>query len=254
MSISDLATLELLAPGDTLPPAGMLIYAIGDIHGCIRLLDGLLTSIARDAEDIDAEKRMLVFVGDYVDRGPDSAGVIERISSGLPAQFDTICLQGNHEAMMLDFLENPDRFDLWDFNGAEATLASYGMNPESFAADAAGIAACRAAFLEAMPDHHMRFFKSLNLSATLGDYFFAHAGVMPGVPLDRQRPRDLMWVRHDFLDASDDFGKLVVHGHTPVKEPQVRANRIGIDTGAWKYGRLTALRLHQASRAFLTME
>lgn len=254
MSITDSAILQVLEPGETRPPAGMLVYAIGDVHGCIGLLNNLLDSIARDAKEFDAERRMLVFVGDYIDRGPNSAAVVERISTDLPLEFDSICLQGNHEAMMLNFLDHPDNFDLWDRNGAEATLASYGMDPRAYASDLVGMAQCRAALLEAIPAWHMRFFKTLNLSATLGDYFFAHAGVLPGTPLDRQRPSDLMWVRHDFLDAYEDFGKLVVHGHTPMKEPEVRSNRISIDTGVWKYGRLTALRLHQTSRAFLTVE
>lgn len=233
-------------------PAGTLVYAIGDVHGCPGLLDKLLARIAADAEGFGAERRVLVFVGDYVDRGPDSAGVIERVAAGLPAGFEAICLKGNHEDLMLDFLARADSqaLALWLYNGGDATLASYGVKA-AFPAGPGEAAACRDALLAALPEHHRTFLDRLRLSATLGDYFFAHAGVMPGVPLDQQQPHDLMWVREPFLESREDFGKVVVHGHTPVERPDVRENRIGIDTGAFATGRLTALRLHGDARAFL---
>lgn len=233
-------------------PAGTLVYAIGDVHGCPGLLDALLARIAPDAEGFGAQRRVLVFVGDYIDRGPDSAGVIERVAAGLPDGFEALHLKGNHEDLMLDFLAGADSqaLALWLYNGGDATLASYGVEA-AFPAAPGDAAACRDALLAALPAHHRAFLDRLRLSAALGDYFFAHAGVMPGVPLERQEPHDLMWIRHAFLESREDFGRVVVHGHTPVERPEVRDNRIGIDTGAFVTGRLTALRLHGEGRAFL---
>jgi serine/threonine protein phosphatase 1 len=232
-------------------PEGALLYAIGDVHGCAGLLDGLLGRIEKDAQRFDADRRILLFVGDYIDRGPHSANVIERISRGLPEGFDAICLKGNHEAIMLDFLARPEGLDLWLYNGGAATLISYGVSDDAFAGRNASPAACRDALMEAMPGHHRLFFDSLKLSAEMGDYFFVHAGVRPGVALDAQDAEDLVWIRETFLESQADFGKVVVHGHTPCRAPEVRANRIGIDTGAWQSGVLTALRLFGKTHGFL---
>lgn len=232
-------------------PDGTLVYAIGDLHGRADLLGDLLARIESDAAGFEAERRVLLFVGDYVDRGPDSAGVIERLSSGLPNGFDPVCLKGNHEDIMLDFLARPEALGLWLFNGAAATLASYGVTRDALPAGAEGAELCRQALTEAMPAQHRAFLDGLRLCAEIGDYFFAHAGVRPGVALDAQEPHDLVWIREGFLDSDADFGKVVVHGHTPRLAPEVRANRIDIDTGAWQTGILTALRLHRETRGFL---
>lgn len=232
-------------------PEGTLLYAIGDVHGRADLLGELLGRIERDAVDFDAGRRVLLFVGDYIDRGPESADVIECIARGLPQDFEAICLKGNHEAIMLDFIADPETLALWITNGGAETLASYGVRYDVFISRQDGAHLCRDAFVDLMPDHHLRFFNELQLSAELGDYFFAHAGVWPGVALDRQSDHDLMWIRHEFLYSDMDFGKVVVHGHTPVPAPEVRPNRIGIDTGAWQTGVLTALRLYGATREFL---
>jgi serine/threonine protein phosphatase 1 len=232
-------------------PDGTLVYAIGDVHGRADLLDELLGKVEPDALAHDADRRILLFVGDYIDRGPDSAGVIERITRGLPQGFEALCLKGNHEAMMLDFLARPERLGLWLHNGAITTLASYGLAYDDFAAHPDGGADCRDALARAMPGSHHRFFNELRLSAEIGDYFFVHAGVRPGVALDAQDPEDLVWIREEFLGSRADFGKVVIHGHTPVEAPEVRPNRIGIDTGAWQTGVLTALRLYGQTRGFL---
>lgn len=232
-------------------PEGALLYAIGDVHGCDGLLGELLASIERDSKQYAAQSRILLFVGDYIDRGPDSARVVERITRGLPDGFEAICLRGNHEALMLDFLARPEALGPWLLNGAVTTLASYGLDYDAFAARPDGEARCRDALLEAMPEHHSRFLRDLQLSVKLGGYFFAHAGVRPGVALDAQDPHDLIWIRDAFLESSADFGKIVVHGHTPRVAPEVRLNRIGIDTGAWQTGVLTALRLYGETRGFL---
>ena len=234
-------------------PDGTLIYAIGDIHGQLHLLDALLARIGGDAACTEgARRRVLVFVGDYVDRGPDAAGVIERVSARLPGGFEAHCLMGNHEAILLEFLERPETLTHWLANGGRATLASYGVNPPELDASSRDVAACRDAFAAALPLAHLAFLKALEPVFSLGGYLFVHAGIRPGVALEDQALRDLLWIREDFLDSGDDFGAVVVHGHTPVREPVVKPNRIDIDTGARVHGRLTALRLFGAERSFLS--
>lgn len=235
-------------------PAGELVYAIGDIHGELYLLDKLLGRIVEDAAFTSARRRSLIFVGDYIDRGPDSAGVVDRLVSGLPEGFDPVFLKGNHEAFLLEFLEHPEVLDAWLHNGAVQTLASYGIDPPTADWPRADYAGCRDAFLAALPESHRAFFGTLQLWESRGDYLFVHAGVRPGVPLESQSERDLLWIRDDFLASRRHFGKVVVHGHTPGREPVVRPNRIGIDTGAFVHGRLTALRLFGDQQSFVTAE
>jgi serine/threonine protein phosphatase 1 len=232
-------------------PEGQLLYAVGDIHGRLDLLEGLLEQIGADVSERDAERRTLVFLGDYVDRGPDSRRVVKKLISDLPQGFETHFLKGNHEAILLDFLEDPWCLDHWRMNGGEATLRSYGIDTQRLIRINAPPDLWRQAFAEAVPEAHVRFFKSLKLSVSFGDYLFVHAGVRPGVPLSAQTEADLIWIRSPFLNHADPFGKIVVHGHTPGQEPETRPNRIGIDTGAVFTGRLTALRLQNGSREFL---
>lgn len=238
----------------TRAPENTLIYAVGDIHGQSHLLDNLLKQIVLDAERFDAERRVLVFVGDYVDRGPRSADVIERLVTGLPDGFETHCLRGNHEVILLNFLDRPETLERWLSNGGEATLASYGVRlPDDYQSPDAAIR-CRDAFAAALPESHLNFLNALELHYLCGDYLFVHAGLRPGVNLEDQNPVDLVWIRHAFLDSDEDFGALVVHGHTPGREPVIRPNRICIDTGAVSYGRLTAIRLRKKKRKFLSAE
>jgi len=235
-------------------PEGVLIYAVGDIHGQLHLLDDLLEKISADAGGRDAQRRMLVFVGDYVDRGPDSAGVIERLISGMPEGYETRCLMGNHESILLKFLEDPETYEHWLMNGAETTLFSYGVDAPGSGASAAAVARCRDLFAMALPPAHRDFLNNLQLFTSCGDYLFVHAGIRPGVPMQDQSRQDMLWIRDEFLDSDADFGAVVVHGHTYGPEPVVRTNRIGIDTGAWVHGRLTALCLSGEARAFLVAE
>jgi serine/threonine protein phosphatase 1 len=197
------------------------------------------------------ERRTLIFLGDYVDRGPDSRGVVERLIGDLPEGFETHFLKGNHEAILLDFLAEPWRLDHWLLNGGDATMESYGVDTARLARLGAPPEIWRNAFAEALPDAHLRFLKRLKLSVSFGDYLFVHAGVRPGVPLSAQLEADLVWIRGPFLNHSEPFGKVVVHGHTPDREPVMRPNRIGIDTGAVFTGRLTALRLQGSALDFL---
>ncbi|MGH6735943.1 MAG: metallophosphoesterase family protein [Methyloceanibacter sp.] len=232
-------------------PEGELLYAVGDIHGRTDLLANLLRQIEADAAHRDAAKRTLVFLGDYVDRGPDSRGVVDMLLTDLPEKFYTQFLKGNHEALLLDFLDDPRRLDHWLMNGGDATLASYGVDVEALIHEDAPPETWRDAFAGALPGAHLRFFESLGLVVQAGDYLFVHAGMRPGVPLEAQTETDLIWIRDAFLDSAASFGKIVVHGHTPVRAPEVRPNRIGIDTGAVFTGCLTALRLRGGERGFV---
>jgi serine/threonine protein phosphatase 1 len=233
-------------------PEGQLLYAIGDIHGRLDLLEALLRQIVDDARASEnVSRRDLVFLGDYVDRGPDSSGVVEKLLTGLPSGFDTHFLKGNHEAILLDFLQEAWRLEHWLMNGGAATIRSYGVDTEQLARAAAPPDLWQQAFAEALPEPHLRFFKSLGLRVAVGDYLFVHAGVKPSVPLEAQCEADLVWIREPFLSHAAPFGKIVVHGHTPGTAPVTRSNRIGIDTSAVFSGRLTALRLQADSRKFL---
>jgi serine/threonine protein phosphatase 1 len=214
-------------------------YAIGDVHGCLAELVDLERQIVADAAGIDAPK-LLVMLGDYVDRGPSSAQVLDHLIEPPPAGFTRVSLLGNHEQMLLDFIAAPRRADTWLDFGAEATLSSYGADP----ALAKGSAVAAASALEAMvPREHLEFLRGLPTLLTMPGYAFAHAGIAPGVPLDQQSDEDLIWIRKPFLGAPPSNGVVVVHGHTPGKQPVVTPARIGIDTAAFATGRLTALRI-----------
>jgi len=224
---------------------GRLVYAVGDVHGRLDLLTPLLKTIAQDAAASQpAERPMLVFLGDYVDRGPDSAGVIEEVLAlQAKGDFETRALKGNHEEALLEFLVQPTFGPTWLDHGGGPTLASYGVAPPIVRTDPAGWAASRDDFAEALPERHLEFCRSLELMVTVGDYAFVHAGVRPGVALDRQAEKDLLWIRREFLEARGGFDKVIVHGHTPMQQPQLTRHRIGLDTGAFATGVLTAARL-----------
>jgi serine/threonine protein phosphatase 1 len=230
-------------------PDGHLIYAIGDIHGRADLLDDLLARIADDAESVpQARSKTLIFLGDYIDRGPASSEVVETLLFGLPAGFDARFIKGNHEAMLLGFLEGTAPLMHWLQNGGDATLESYGVDICELDTVSERAERLRQRFAKALPRAHRVFFESLELMIELGDYLFVHAGIRPGKPLDQQDPQDLLWIREEFGSYREDFGRLVVHGHTSGPEPIVRPNRICIDTHAWFSGRLTALRLYGSGR------
>ncbi len=233
-------------------PEGQLLYAVGDIHGRSDLLRRLLDEIAADAASSScARTKTLVFLGDYVDRGPDSKGVVDILLTGLPWGLDSHFLKGNHEAMLLGFLQGLTPLEHWRINGGDATMASYGLDIGRLVSSGASSDVWRSAFAQALPPAHLVFFKGLELRLSFGDYLFVHAGLRPGVPLAAQGEADIIWIRSPFLDHDGSFGKIVVHGHTPGNEPVMRPNRIGIDTGACFTGRLTALRLEGSDRRFL---
>jgi serine/threonine protein phosphatase 1 len=232
-------------------PEGTVVYAIGDIHGQLDLLRRLETEIQADAAKRASNRRVVVYVGDYIDRGPASRGVIEHLIAKPLDGFEPVHLIGNHDQWLLDFLNEPAKGQSWLMNGGRATLASYGVNDVTSGTQREQMMALSKALAGAMPPKHLRFFQSLKHSHTEGDYFFAHAGVRPGVPLADQDPNDLIWIREEFLYSEEYFGKVVVHGHTPGHTPEEHRNRIAIDTGAFMTGRLTAVVLEGAKRRFL---
>jgi serine/threonine protein phosphatase 1 len=229
-------------------PDGLRIYAIGDIHGCHAELQILLNRIEQDICDTHIAVR-LVYLGDYIDRGPASKEVVSCVLKTV-SHIDTIGLRGNHEQMLLDFLEDPTSFVHWRDMGGRETLLSYGVVPPQ-AVDEKSVAQARDSLLQALPEDHLRFFRGLSYSTRIGDYFFVHAGVRPGAALDQQSLHDMLWIREPFLRSSHDFGAKIVHGHTPGDQPVCRANRIGLDTGAYATGCLTAAVLEGAGLRFL---
>ena len=240
-------------------PNGWCLYAIGDIHGEIRCLERMLAAIDQDQSlDAGTGRPLLLFLGDVIDRGPDSRGVLDRLCR-LKAEAANGCgyachfLSGNHEAAMLDFIADPVAGAEWlSFGGAE-TLASYGIRASTGIFDPARCRSLRDSLDERLPAAHRAFLQSLEPMVTLGDYLFVHAGVRPGVSLDRQKQEDLLWIREPFLSSSRFHGKVVVHGHTPVVEPQILDNRIGVDTGAYATGILSAVRLCEQDCRVLTV-
>jgi len=233
-------------------PDGVCVYAIGDIHGRRDLLVQLLEKIAADAAGT-GQQPVLVFLGDYVDRGPDSKGVIEVVRICAEAEGHVVALRGNHDQMLLDFLRDPATYTSWKGLGAAETLSSYGVAPP--ASDAPGdLATAHKEFLSAIPPSHLDFLNGLVFSHTIGDYFFAHAGVRPEVSFDRQVAHDLMWIRGDFLNSDKVLEKVVVHGHTPAEAPVNLPGRICADTGAYATNRLTAVVLTGEERRFLVAD
>lgn len=234
-------------------PAGNRVYAIGDVHGRLDLLQRLLGLIREDAAPAKAARKTLVYLGDYIDRGPESKGVIDLLLSRpmREAGFEEIPLMGNHEDILLQFLADVRCGPHWFAYGGMETLDSYGVRPPRLLAAEEDLVRAQRELAGKIPPAHLEFLRRMKLSHEEGDYLFVHAGLRPGVALAEQIGQDLMWIRDEFLQSDADFGKLVVHGHTIAETPQVRANRIGIDTGAYATGVLTALVLEDGERRFL---
>jgi serine/threonine protein phosphatase 1 len=203
------------------------IFAIGDIHGCFDKLCSLMVRIT-----FDRRKDTLIFLGDYIDRGPQSMEVIDYLLNLSEMGYQAIFLKGNHEGMLLDYLDNPDDSNrmIYMFNGGYTTIESYRRRMKS-----------GESFL--LPAAHMNFFQSLRLFYETDSHIFVHAGLLPGVPLNEQKEKDLLWIREEFINSSYDFGKTVVFGHTPFQEPVILEGKIGIDTGAVYGNKLSCLEL-----------
>ena len=220
-------------------PEGIRIYAFGDIHGRSDLLKEMFTLIDADIARNPVSRPIEVFLGDYIDRGPDFAHTLDLLLER-SLYCETVFLKGNHEAYFLEVLRDPAKLDDWRQFGGLQTLMSYGIQP-TLNPDAAERTDLISALIEVMPGDHLRFLQNLKPSFLCGDFFFVHAGVRPGIPLKEQQEADLLWIRNEFLDSDENFGKFIVHGHTPVREPDIRPNRINIDTGAYATGKLTLL-------------
>jgi len=231
-------------PGASPPalPAGLRLYAIGDIHGSLDKLQLVLDKIEKDTAGFPGTVRK-IFLGDYVDRGLYSKQTVDFLIDWSAKQKEPpIFLLGNHEQVMRSLLSDPDENlmqDWFTFGGRE-TLMSYGVNPSG---TANGAGAILAAMKEKVPKSHLEFLSRLQTSITSGDYFFCHAGARPGIDLAQQSEEDLIWIRYEFLNHKNSFGKVIVHGHTISNEVEFMPNRIGIDTGAYATGCLTALGL-----------
>ncbi|MEE8515739.1 MAG: metallophosphoesterase family protein [Alphaproteobacteria bacterium] len=238
------------APTPRVPQASR-IYVIGDIHGRADLLDRLHDLITTDARAHPAARKRVVYLGDYLDRGYQSREVVECLLARPLEGLKAVHLRGNHEKMMLDFLEDSTIGLNWLMIGGDATLYSYGVGKAPRAGRRDDLDTVQRAFRDALPQSHLDFFRGLETYHVEGDYLFVHAGVRPGVALAKQEVRDLLWIREEFLNSTADHGKMVVHGHSIVVEPETRANRIAIDTGAFATGRLTCLVLDGDTRAFL---
>ncbi|MES3093833.1 metallophosphoesterase family protein [Sphingomonas aerolata] len=221
-------------------PDGRRVYAVGDIHGCADLLDDLIAQIDADDAARGAAETTVIFLGDIVDRGPGSAAVIDRLIGYAAARADVRFLQGNHEEIFLGALDGePKALRLFCRIGGRETVLSYGMDAAEY--ERLDYEELVQRLAQLVPEAHRRFLAGFEDLITIGDYAFVHAGVRPGTPLEDQRGSDLRWIRDPFLDHRSPLDKMIVHGHTVIEEVQTMAHRIGIDTGAYATGRLTAL-------------
>jgi serine/threonine protein phosphatase 1 len=226
-------------------PEGVRIYAMTDIHGCAHLLKQMLRVIDADLARSRPRYAIEVYMGDYVDRGPDSRATLD-ILINRSRRGNTVFLKGNHEVFLGNVLRDPSLMTAWLHVGGLYTLMSYGLTPSPTPGDEERRALVRE-LARAIPRRHLEFLSQLRLTFTCGDFFFVHAGVRPGVPLAEQQEDDLLWIREEFLKSQQSFGKFVVHGHTPVRHPELLKNRANIDTGAYATGNLTLLTIQGTS-------
>ena len=237
-------------------PDGVRLYAIGDVHGRLDLLAAMHHRIEEEIERDSPTDWRVIHLGDYVDRGPDSKGVIDFLVEARQRDPRHLMLAGNHDIGFLDFLRAPDPEGLFMRYGGVQTAESYGVSlnmDASWFGKAETLKRGHAALVKAVPQAHVDFLRSLPFSMTFGDFFFCHAGIRPGIALENQNQQDLMWIRDVFHDHSGLYPKIVVHGHTPVPEAEVMANRVNVDTLAWQSGNLTALVVDGADKRILSM-
>lgn len=234
-------------------PTNYRLYAVGDIHGRLDLLNEMIGMVEENAAQHPDKKKILIFLGDYIDRGLDSCGVIERLLQGVPDCFTPVFIRGNHEDMFLEFMHgNMEIAPSWLSLGGAAALASYGINSLSGVGGKGKLETLYKDVKAKVPQSHLDFVKKTIMSATYGHYYFVHAGIRPRVPFDKQNPVDQMTIRGDFLFSEEHFGRIIVHGHTIRPEPEIKRNRIGIDTGAFATGKLTCLVLDGTDRELLS--
>lgn len=228
-------------PARRAAPAGSRIYAVGDIHGSLVPLRLLRDAIREHAAAHPIERKCLIYLGDYVDRGFDSRAVLDLLITDPLPGFEEVFLKGNHEEGMLRFLADGSNALFWVAYGGIATMFSYGVKPPDPVTDDGEVQRARKDLADKLPPEHLDFLTHLQRYRIEGDYLFVHAGIRPGVAIEDQREEDLLWIRDDFLHSHQEFGKLVVHGHSISRQPDIQFNRIGIDTGAFASGTLTCL-------------
>lgn len=236
--------------GDATLSTGDRVYAIGDIHGRADLLSNLLDTVLQDSQS-GPGRNTLIYLGDYVDRGGQSREVIDLILQFNPKDFTQIYLMGNHEELLLQFLESPEQAAAWLEFGGKETLLSYGVSIPLGVITPAKLKGASERLREALPKAHLQYFEQLEDYYEQGDYFFTHAGIAPNRPLHRQATKDLRWARESFLSHAKLYKKIVVHGHTITETPEFHHNRISIDTGAYHSGHLTCLVLEENTRRIL---
>jgi serine/threonine protein phosphatase 1 len=232
-------------------PEGARVYAVGDIHGRVDLLRRMHEMIVSDIRANGPARPVVVYLGDYVDRGDRSREVLDLLLHEPVREAERVHLRGNHEDFMLTFLADPGVGELWLRNGGDATLYSYGVGMPNTPDRDQRYRTMRDDLDGRLPRDHRAFLQTLPLYHVEGDYAFVHAGIRPGRALEDQVPDDALWIRSEFLDSRADHGCCVVHGHTITPEVEVKPNRIGIDTGAYYSGRLTCLVLDGENRTFL---
>ena len=231
--------------------ADMPIYAVGDVHGCLDELLALEERIVADAAQLPGQK-LIIMLGDYVDRGPASAQVIDHLMAPAPAGFERICLTGNHEIVMLQYLDGGIQLADWFSMGAGATLRSYGIDHERLALMYQSADLVDDVVRKTIPSSHVAFLRSLPILVETPGHLFVHAGIRPGIDLAKQQDGDLVFIRSEFYDRAHLLNQFVVHGHTPVEQPRLEGLRLNIDSGAYYSGRLTAVRIWQNAGRFLT--
>jgi serine/threonine protein phosphatase 1 len=235
-------------------PEGRIGYAVGDIHGRADLLQNVRSVLTNEAAAFHSgDKPILVFLGDYVDRGPGTREVVDLLMNDFGA-FETYFLRGNHEQGMLDSLTDPTKMRPWLQYGGMETLVSYGVRPPPLGASAAQLEAVGRALSDALPPEHRQFLERLAPYAEIGGYLFVHAGVDPEKTLEEQTEGDLLWIRDRFLSDERALSHVIVHGHTPTEEPVRTYRRIGLDTGAYATGRLSVARFEGRNVAFMVVD
>ncbi|TIV79069.1 MAG: serine/threonine protein phosphatase [Mesorhizobium sp.] len=242
---------------DARGPDGVRLYAIGDVHGRLDLLAAMHRRIESELVYAHASDWRIIHLGDYVDRGPDSRSVIDFLIEARKRDPRNIMLAGNHDIGMLEFLADAEPDGLFMNYGGVQTAQSYGVDlvrDAHWYGKAGAVARGHAALVKAVPRSHVDFLQSLTFSASFGDFFFCHAGIRPSVPLDHQNQQDLIWIRDAFHDHPGLFSKVIVHGHTPVPEAEVKANRVNVDTFAWKSGTLSALAVNGGDKQIIDVQ
>jgi serine/threonine protein phosphatase 1 len=230
-------------------PAGLRLYVVGDIHGRADALRDVFSRIDADLATGEFRRPVQIFLGDYIDRGPASREVLDMLIER-EQHHETMPLKGNHEALFLEFFTNPAVLSSWRQFGGLQTLMSYGLKPSINPGPQEQIELAQQ-LMQSVPPAHLKLIADMRNSFTCGDLFFVHAGVRPGIPLKQQKEDDLLWIREDFLFHERSFKKVIVHGHTPVAEPDVRVNRINLDVGAYATGKLACMVIDESAIGFI---